>query len=176
MKDLYFEWLINKIDYGDYPRCDEYSILLRYLYSHIFWSDMPMDENRIIDGMCLRDYFLEDAKLEDYYSIHLLEKNASILEVMLALSIRCERSLSRVDYDDRTAEWFWDMVVSLGLIGMDDDKFDLDYVERTISLFLCHKYRHDGKGGLFTIQNPDTDMTKVELWYQLQSYLYEKED
>lgn len=72
---------------------------------------------------------------------------------------------------DRTQQWFWGMVNSLGLGSMRDDIFDRGFVDYTINRFLNRDYEPNGKGGLFTIRNCDRDLRTVEIWYQLNWYL-----
>ena len=72
---------------------------------------------------------------------------------------------------DRTAQWFWGMICSLGLNGMRDDRYDYDLVEEKITKFLYREYEPNGKGGLFTIRNCDRDLRNVEIWIQLLWYL-----
>ncbi|MFQ7396490.1 MAG: hypothetical protein ACLRNW_01500 [Neglectibacter sp.] len=40
------------------------------------------------------------------------------------------------DAGDRTGQWFWSMLVSLGLGSMDDRKFDRYFVDQTLERFL----------------------------------------
>ena len=40
------------------------------------------------------------------------------------------------DVGDRTGQWFWSMLVSLGLGGMEDRKFDRYFVDETLERFL----------------------------------------
>jgi len=37
-------------------------------------------------------------------------------------------------------------------------------------------YHADGRGGFFPLTNPDTDQTKVEIWYQMNAYVTEMTD
>lgn len=74
-------------------------------------------------------------------------------------------------YGNRTSQWFWGMIVSLGLGGMTDAIFDRDYVEECLTRFLNREYERNGKGGLFTVKGTRRDMRKMEIWYQLNAYL-----
>ena len=111
---------------------------------------------------------------EEEYEIIIdaLEKPCSVLEMMVALSLRCEEEImDDPNIGDRTRQWFWGMVVSLGLGAMHDDRFDKKYVDETIERFLKRKYEYDGRGGLFTIKDSNRDLREVEIWYQLCWYL-----
>ena len=74
-------------------------------------------------------------------------------------------------YGDRTGQWFWNMVASLGLGSMEDSKFDRTEAEKIVSNFLSRNYEPNGKGGLFTIRDCEEDLRNVEIWNQLCWYL-----
>ena len=91
---------------------------------------------------------------------------------MIALAIRCEENImDDTSYGDRTAQWFWGMITSLGLGDQTDSRIDYIYVDDVIKRFLDRDYEPNGKGGLFTIKNCRQDLRKVEIWYQLCWYL-----
>lgn len=77
------------------------------------------------------------------------------------------------DLGDRTGQWFWNMIVSLGLGGMSDTRYDANYVDMVIDRFLRRQYKRNGEGGLFTVEHHPQDMRTVEIWYQLAYYLDE---
>ena len=85
---LYFEWLCNKIITCD--KDTKYSKLLSILYDFNFTPVLDMDKNRAEDGIALkRRYYLETGCITPaniYY-------RCSILEMMVALAIRCEESI-----------------------------------------------------------------------------------
>ena len=76
------------------------------------------------------------------------------------------------DIGNRTGQWFWSMLVSLGIGAMDDRKFDRYFVDRTLERFLDRGYERNGEGGLFTVNN-GRDMRRTEIWYQMQYHLGE---
>ena len=103
-----------------------------------------------------------------------INRNApcSVLEMMVALAIRCEETImDNPAYGDRTAQWFWGMIRTLGLYSMTDDRFDQEYVDMVIDRFLNRDYEPNGEGGLFKINNCKYDLRKIEIWYQLCWYL-----
>ena len=73
---------------------------------------------------------------------------------------------------DRTGQRFWRMLVSQGLGGMEDRKFDRYFVDETLERFLDRGYERNGEGGLFTVNN-GRDMRRTEIWYQMNYYLSE---
>lgn len=94
--------------------------------------------------------------------------------MMIALAIRCEEHImDDPDIGNRTGQWFWNMIVNLGLGSMNDSKFDRDYVEDIVQKFLDRKYSRNGDGGLFTVNRSRYDLRSVEIWYQMCWYLDE---
>ena len=63
------------------------------------------------------------------------------------------------------------MVVSLGLGGMTDDRFDKPYIDQVVDRFLDRAYERNGKGGLFTVRYRNRDMRNLEIWTQMCLFL-----
>lgn len=169
--DHYFEWMYDLVCAGRYSKDISYRKLLMRLHGTAFRWSIPRDENRAKDGVDLRYRFAYDyAGIEDAETY--LNEPCSVLEMMIALAIKCEENImDDPSIGERTGQWFWNMVVSLGLGSMVDDEFDRRFVDDTINRFLDREYHPDGKGGLFRIKNCRKDMRTVEIWYQLCWYL-----
>ena len=168
-KDSYFKWLLN---YIDKPDIDNFHTLLCRLFNTDFVCIIPRDGNRANDGLDLRySYYKETG--EDITD----DRNCTILEMMIALSDRCEiEFMSSSEFDNRTSQWFWEMIDNLGLSSMNDFNYDERYVELVLDRFLLRQYSPNGEGGLFVIPNAKEDLTKVEIWYQLNWYINNKFD
>lgn len=167
----YFEWMIDLVCHDRYAKDISYRKLLTYLYNTEFIYSIKRDSNREEDGKNLRYRFAITASKCHDADLY-LEGPCSVLEMMIALAIRCEESImDNPEYGDRTNQWFWGMINSLGLGSMTDEIFDEPYVESCITRFLKRKYSPNGQGGLFTIRNCNRDLRKVEIWYQLCWYL-----
>lgn len=151
----------------------KYRKLLLQLHRIYFTYKIPMDANRYEDGIALRYRFgVENDIHPAIISQYLDTTPCSILEMMCALAIRCEEQfMSDPDLGNRTAEWFWCMILSLGLKDMDNDKINNSHVHLAIDKFLNHKYSRNGRGGLFTIRGTEYDMRTIEIWDQLMLYL-----
>ena len=166
----YFEWMYDLVCGARYSRETSYKKLLRYLHSVEFRYSIPRDSNRAVDGVDLRyrffymnEYDTRPNWPDDY--------ECSVLEMMVALSIKCEDIMGDDRFGDRTGQWFWGMIVNLGLGSMTDDRFDELYAEDVINIFLDRRYDPDGKGGLFRIKHCRQDLRNVEIWYQMCWYL-----
>lgn len=168
----YFEWMVNIVCRDIFNSSISYRKLMVYLHSTRFTYSIPKDRNRAEDGKDLRwrySLLCNDRSIQDA-----LRGPCSVLEMLIALAVKCEEDImSDPRMGDRTSQWFWRMIVNLGLGGMTDDVFDRQYVEECIDIFLNRKYDFDGKGGLFTVKHPNKDMRDVEIWYQLCWYLDE---
>ena len=161
----YFRWLYDLVCGQKFSKDISYKKLLMKLHDTPFRYSILKDENRADDGLTLRYRFSEDA---DLY----LTEPCSVLEMMVALTIRCEESImDDPKMGDRTRQWFWKMIKSLGLNEMTDDRYDRKYVDYVIDRFLEREYAPNGEGGLFTIKNCNRDLRDVEIWYQLCWYL-----
>jgi hypothetical protein len=166
----YFEWLCELIDIRRFSKQVSYRKLLMRLHDIEFTWFVPHDDNRADDGVQLRRRFAmhhDDMSLSNY-----ILGPCSVLEMMVALAIRCEETImDDTAMGDRTGQWFWGMVHNLGLSPMIDSEFDRRFVDDTIARFLNREYEPDGRGGLFTVRHCTHDMRTVEIWCQLSWYL-----
>lgn len=169
----YFNWLYNLVCEKRRGANISYRKLLMCLHDTDFRYSIPKDKNRAKDGVDLRYRFA----LAQYYDTDpdyitdMLDGPCSVLEMMIALAFRCEETMDDPDIGDRTGQWFWGMVVSLGLGGMTDTRFDVRTADYVIDRFLDRDFEPDGTGGLFTIPNCRRDLRDVEIWNQLWWYI-----
>lgn len=170
MTDLYFNW-IEKLISDDSVEASDYRKLLLFLNDIPFSYIIPMDDNRIADGIDLRYRFGYDteipyAQIATYLDI----RTASVLEVMVALSLRIEEQF--IDGDD-VGKWFWIMINNLGLGEYKDLYFNKAKVDRIVKKFIERDYNKNGSGGLFITNNDNKDMRNIEIWDQMHLYLNE---
>ncbi len=172
IEQAYFEWMCQIVR-GKPNVVRRYLKLITYLHNTDFQYKLPMDGNRAGDGIDLRYRFGYEKQYNDKeIALYLDNRPCSILEMMVALALRCEEHIMYdPDMGDRTAKWFWNMVQSLGLYSMTDSNFDSAYVDDILTCFLERKYEPDGTGGLFTINSCKHDLRTVEIWYQMNWYL-----
>lgn len=191
LKELYFKWLCRLA----FPYVNTrmlYSHVLYLLYVTEFNYIIPLDENRLKDGIDLRYQFSCDCKIPyDMVQAEIPECSCSILEVLLALAQRWEKYImSDLAYGDRTSEWFKLMFDNLGLTYYTDSKFENDIghgrlfahsqVINILNTFNKREYNYDGSGGnIIIIKDSVYDLRTLELWDQICLYtdlIFQKED
>lgn len=176
----YFHWLCE-IVHADMEDCS-YWLLMRDLHHKVFTPIVERDENRALDGLELREEYLDDSNFPKYVSI---DGDCTLLEMMIALARRMDFETSDpYDLDetvDRTAYWFWEMMDNLGLTKYSDDAYGTlkdeatAYVDWAMDILVNRKYEPNGFGGLFPLEHCHENQCKVELWYQMHAYLNEQE-
>ena len=167
----YYLWLLGKIDGYGYS-VDDYTELTWQLFETDFKWTIKNDSNRASDGLNLRyEYVHVDG---GQYCSEFELKKASVLEVLIALAINWEHEIT---YDsrigDRSALWFWTMIKNLGLIEMPDWAYDPDFVSDTVDIWLDRQFGKTGEGSPFPVKFGEHDQRKVEIWFQLQQFVFE---
>lgn len=166
-----YDYMIFLLDQVNCVDCfDNYTQLFLHLLSHEFVSPIPLDDNRISDGLHLRDRYFKHGSVKTF-----IPENCSLLEVMVALDNRMCVDLI-LDYRDPThaRKIFIDMLRSMCLDTFENSKYDADAIDRILDRFDTHDYMPTGRGSLFYIPNR-RDMRETELWYQAMYYFNENE-
>lgn len=171
VKEDYFHWLASLVDTD--PNRD-YKGLLMELHSIEFSNEtarlIPNDDNRIEDGIALRDRFKEETGCK---ACSYLNGPCTVLEMLVALAYRIEDVIG-----NNYVYSFWEMLGNLNLDKYDDDTIDelgnADDIDDHITELLNRTYSRNGVGGLFPLDHPSKDQRKVEIWYQMGEYLVEK--
>ena len=169
----YYSWLLDKIDYyeEDYNPGHSYNQLLEQLFNSEFYWTVPNDDNRAADGIALRTIFTDE---EGWNSDPLEGAPCSMLEMLVALSMKIESEVMWNGDENRTSEWFWMMIRNLNLDQFYDQNFDLDQFLTILDQFLTRNYEKSGQGGLFPLHEKGVkNQQKVEIWYQMQAFLME---
>lgn len=176
----YFEWL-HRFICNEREEAVSYRCLFAYLHETTFIPRLDDDENRADDGVSLRyrfslAYGLEDVRDWSYrHAEHptLFDGPCTMLELLISVAIRCEEIACDPSIGDRTSQWFWSMIVTLGLGAMYDGNFDKEHADRCMDIFRRHKYEPNGEGGLFKLRHCDYDLRGVDIWSQMCWYLNE---
>lgn len=169
----YFDWLYYLVCGNDEYNRLSYRKLLSFLHSIEFTYTIDFDENRAIDGTNFRYRFgHENGFSRAVIRAALDYRPCSVLEMMIALAHKVEEQIMDDNhYGNRTGQWFWNMIVSLGLGYMNDLDFNESCAYRVVSRFLDRQYEPNGRGGLFTIEDCPYDLRDIEIWSQFMWYL-----
>lgn len=175
LTQAYFDWMCHLVSEPRRFGRPSRKKLLGHLHEHPFQWVPVMDRNRADDGMELRYRFACDNGYPwPAVAAAFGRDPCSVLEMMVALAIRCEEHImGDPDIGNRTGEWFWGMVNSLGLGRMNDANDDPYAVTQAVLRLAEQDYEPNGRGGLFTVSRYNVDLRTVEIWYQMMWYLDE---
>lgn len=160
----YYEWLISQIKT---PVERTYNDMFERMHNLEFVWTVPNDNNRVQDGIDLRFEFAGSD------SRKLTLKIVTFLEVLVALS----RRVAFVAGGDERV-WAWILIKNIGLNKMSDPLTNgrTDKIEEILHTLIWRTYDYDGNGGFFPLKNPEKDQAKVEIWYQMNTYVNEMKD
>ena len=158
-ENAYLRRLVNRVC----PPNSNFSKLFTQMNNTPFLVLNEYDNSRVSDGLLLRDQLgCVDCG-----------RPCSILEMLVALAIRIEDQITVNDrYGDRAGQWFWEMIVNMGVGGMTNDNYDEGLVTEVLLRFNNRQYNYDGSnGGIFVIPDPPNDLRNTDIWYQANWYL-----
>jgi hypothetical protein len=165
LENLYFNWLCGKVHRVEVPTPSlTYWNLFRILHDTEFVWLRSGDDNRVEDGLELRDEFLLESRLPDDPSWRLA--GCSLFEMLIAFARKAEFNAGETPHF-----WFWRFLENLGLDGQNDADIDEHYVDNVLFTLVWRGYDADGRGGLFPLNNPKENQRDVEIWYQFCAYL-----
>jgi hypothetical protein len=168
-RGVYIHWLENQLtSEGDRPDRSYYE-LVHVMFNIEFTWTVPMDDNRVADGMEIRYEFAELHGLDRQEALDL--GPPSFIEVLLGLS----RRLAFVA-GGSAPRWAWELLVNLDLERMWDhlSRSKARQAETILETVINRDYRPDGVGGFFPLAWPTRDQREVELWYQLNAFAEER--
>lgn len=172
----YFNYLYNIV--CDVTASIKYVELLHFLYDTKFEYDNAMDENRANNGIDLRYRFAMDCQYsKSEIDAYIGYMPCNMLEMMIGLALSIEEHImDDPTCGNRTGQWFWNMITSLGLSGMCDGQFNEWRATEVMNRFVDRNYKRNGEGGLFTISDNSIDMRELEIWHQAMCYLNDNYD
>lgn len=174
LREFYLRWLHSELtsesNYPDHSYFDLVSVMFDTEFTwgtDLPWS-VPMDDNRLVDGLELRSEF---AELHGVGRTRMLELGpCSFLEVLLGLSRRLGFVAGGSPH-----HWAWKFVENLGLARMWDrmSRSKMRHTQHILENVIQRNYAPNGEGGFFPLAWPERDQREVELWYQLNAYAEE---
>ena len=163
--ESYFEWLCDRIDCRGRKN---YGSILRYLYSTLFYSLIPNDDNRGLDGLNLRGLF--EVETDTILTSDDMTAPCNLLEMLIALAERMAFIIFDPgrDSEPNIVSCFWQLIFNLGLkpLGKQNEQLVSDFLERN--------YTPSGDGGLFPLGGAREDQQHIEVWYQMMAYIEER--
>lgn len=170
LDEVYFEWLYSTLGPRSLrdPRRTYWQLAAQMHQTEFTWFIFN-DDNRASDGQELREEFLRESGYDA--SERWLHAPCSVLEMLIALA----RRVAFESYAEST-DWIHVFLRNLEVYRFVDDVYD-DHVADEVSVILRklvqRKYGVDGRGGIFPLRMPNADQRKVEIWYQMSTYLLE---
>ncbi|AXQ61290.1 hypothetical protein SEA_LIBERTYBELL_49 [Streptomyces phage LibertyBell] len=173
LDEHYLRWLYSQVADASIEKQElTFWDLFHVLYTTEFISLVSFDENRIEDAKALRREFVQDQRLTGV-DPNWITIGCSLLELMVGMSRRLA-----FEGDGHPPYWFWfHLMVNLGLDGYNDrDGIDGAHLTETLDRVIYRNYEPNGRGGFFPLEEATRDQRGVELWYQLNAYLNERDN
>ena len=167
LREYYVSWILREIG-GYYPR---HQRLIRYLHEIPFKYSIPRDRNRAGDALFFRANFLDEIGSDNARKIE--NDPCSVLEVLASLAIRIDNEYVGDPSESRPDKLFWEMICNLKLDQFDDRHFYPDEIDELVSKWLNRDFDYDGRGSIFPLRQPKRDQRDVEIWVQMNDYLFE---
>lgn len=171
LDDLYFQYLYDSVGLPKRGRNRTYWKLFRQMYSSEFVWKLMKDSSRDEEGKELRWEFIKAAGLPRVEA-NWLYRPCSVLEMLIAVS----RRLSTLTSENASA-WFVQLLYNTHLNDFDDDHFDgnISIIADKLETLVWRTYSPNGEGGLFPLRHPAEDQRNVEIWYQMNAWLIERD-
>lgn len=178
MIELYIQWLYSLIGYPSWEYGHYWRVVRRLFMKEFYWI-VNNDENRLHDGLDLRERFADDYNLDLEKVKYIIDGPCTVLEALVAFADRIDKDVMwQPDDESKRAFWFWSMLFNMGLdkVRFSDEYFDgeaMIELDSMIDRVLSRRYAKNGVGSLFPLRDPKKDQRRVELWYQMQYWISE---
>lgn len=171
LENLYFNWLCAKVLHVVNPTPSlTYDTLFKTLHNTEFVWLLSGDDNRAEDGKELRREFLIMADIPDHLEWR-TQTPCSVFEMLIAFSKRAEFNSQM-----SARNWFWEMLSNLNLQECNDASgIEPMEIQEVLEYFMWRNYTSNGDGGLFPLNRPHKDQTKVEIWHQFCDYMVDQD-
>lgn len=166
----YVHWLFDSIG----NPAGQYTGVLSVLFGYDFIVFVPNDENRVVEGLNLRQTYRDVKRVDFVYD----RPNCSVLEMMIGLSLKMNQTFYDPAKPEQGPYWFWFMFNNLGLDKYPNSTFYVGSnkleVENIVHCFVSRSYGPSGHGGLFPLDGSVEDQTQVEVWNQMHAWVVDK--
>lgn len=171
LDDLYLQYLYESVGLPRRGRDRTYWALIRQMYSTEFTWRMTKDRSRADDGKAIRWEFVEAAGLPKVEA-NWLYRPCTFLEMMIAVARRLSTLTS-----ENAAWWFSQLLFNTSFSVFNDEHYDgqSETIAGMMDTIIWRRYTPNGEGGLFPLRNPAEDQRNVEIWYQLNAWLIERD-
>lgn len=170
LDELYFTWLYSQVGDSNITNPNRtYWGMTKQLFTKEFIWFVPNDDNRIADGKDLRYEFVEQSELEDV-DLRWMKQGCSMLELLIGLSRRLA-----FEAEGEARDWFWHMLKNLELDIYNDRRqpSSVNQIDEILDRVIWRTYGINGEGGIFPLRYARDNQRKIELWYQMSSYVQE---
>lgn len=180
VEDLYFEWLLSRLDQDGVTEGVAY--LCGLLHNCEFQRRVGNDINRAMAGIDLRQEFLaefDELGFAPNVTNELMAQDCSWFEMLVSLAIRLDYI-----YDGGVEGRFVELISNLGLdelavyipnLTKAREKRDQHIVDIATTGVDRNEFDANGVGGLFPLYKPgNPDQRRVEIWDQAAAYFREK--
>ena len=167
----YFQWLTSQIELPD-GNPHTYNDLFTRMYDTEFVWHISHDDDRLQDGLELRTQFMHQTQQKRSPDLDaIIHKGASVLEVLIALSIRVAFTAG-----GHAPIWAWQLIENLHLDRASDPftSGKANRVDDILETLIHRTYQRDGQGGFFPVSSSvEQDQTKIDIWNQMNIYVNE---
>jgi len=175
--ETYFEWLRQEAFSTDLER-KEYNGVLRVLHDVPFYFTIWLDENRAGDALSYRQndflgFQLDLDSLDQHWLEQWAQATPSVFEVLLGMARRWNYY-----FEGEIPYYFGHMFINMGLDRFPGQRLSMaseHIVRAKLDEWMSRQFHPDGVGSPFPLKTfpLDTDMTKVDIWSQMNAYSLE---
>lgn len=147
---------------------DIYGDICNVLHEIPFVCLVKLDENRVSDALRLRSYIIPNSADRAYYQTHFPQP--SVLEVLCAFARLCWES----DGCNYPSDWLRMFFYNMELTDEYGNTVSRSpsYIRDRASIMMERRYAPNGEhGGLFHISDESIDLTRLQLFEQMDIYL-----
>lgn len=147
---------------------DIYGDICNVLHEIPFVYFVKLDENRVSDALRLRSYIIPNSADLVYYNAHFPQP--SVLEVLCAFASLCWE----LDGCNYPSDWLRMFFYNMELTDEYGNTVSRSpsYIQDRASIMMERRYAPNGEhGGLFHISDESIDLTRIQLFEQIDTYL-----